>query len=205
MKKYIICFALFVAQFGMSQELNPLKNKEVGVVNIGIDFSKTTFIGAAGFTNPQDIYNRYLADWNRILVSESEKFDFQKSLKLTRYKFDVNPMRKHNLDLVKPENMVLEHIPTALTESDLAGMVKVYTEIDEEFPVAMVWIPEYYNKKTEIAFIHLVFFEVKSRKIIWTKGLEGKPSGFGVRNYWINQYKYLAKRIKMKQSKWSKE
>jgi hypothetical protein len=205
MKKYIFCLVLLVAQLSISQELNPLKNKDVGVVNIGIDFSKTSFIGQSGFTNPQDVYSKYLNGWNSKLIRESDVFDFQSAFKITRYKFDIEPMSEYNSKHVDPATMVKEYIPNKLTKEDLSKMVKAYTDVDDEFPVAMVWIPEYYSKKEEKALVHLVFFEVASREIILTKEMTGKAGGFGLQNFWLTPYKQFVKKIQMKYRKWSKE
>lgn len=196
---------MLVAQLSLSQELSPFKNKEIGIVNIGIDYTRTTFIGESGFPSSQELLSKYIPEWNRKLRKESDKFDFQKMLRHRKYKFDVDPMNKHNEKHVDTEAMIKEYVPDELTKEDLAAMVKSYEDVDDEFPVAMVWIPESYNSKENKALVHLVFFNVSTREIIWTKELVGRPNGFGVKNFWLNTFKSFVKKIKIKYPKWCRE
>ncbi len=183
---------------------NIFKNPAIGVVNIGIDFSNTTFIDRTGFTNPRDVHDRFLEGWNMLLWNESDKYDFQSALKLTKYEFNIDPMIEYSMDNTDYKEFVKSSIPEAWTESDISAMIKKYPSVNQDQPLAMVWIPEYFSKPAENAKIHLVIFQTDSRDIVWHKTFDGKPGGFGLRNYWGGAFASILKQVKKGYKSWSK-
>ncbi len=48
----------------------------------------------------------------------------------------------------------------------------------------LVFIVESYSKTAVKGNIWVTFFHVPTKKVVFTKKMAGKASGFGVRNYW---------------------
>lgn len=180
------------------------KNPDVGVVNIGIDFSRTTFVDRAGFTSPRDVHDRYLEGWNMLLWNESDKYDFKSALGLTKYEFNVDPMVEYSMANADYKEFVKSSKPDAWSEEDIAAMVKKYPSVTQDQPIAMVWIPEYFSKPDENAKVHLVFFKTDTREVVTHKTFDGKPGGFGLRNYWAGAFGQILKQVKKGYKTWSK-
>ena len=54
--------------------------------------------------------------------------------------------------------------------------------------LGLVYVVEALNKTEEKAVVHVVFFDVASKEILWTKEYTEKPRGFGFRNYWAGAF-----------------
>ena len=70
MKKMILIFASFyLTNFAIGQTNKKIEDAET-IVWAGVDFSKAKIIGSIGFTDPVDINNRFLSDWNQLIIME---------------------------------------------------------------------------------------------------------------------------------------
>ena len=180
-------------------------NPNTSVVNIGIDFSKTTFVNPANFTNSVDIKERFLASWNNLLRTEFEKFNVQEAFHFNIYNIDISAMNKYNETHANHKTFVKNSKDKAWTAEDVQAMVRAYAEVPQDNDLAFVWIPEYFDKD-EGAKIHVVFFNPKTRDIVWHEAMEGSPGGFGLRNFWGGAFYDIIKTIKKPMYKnWSKE
>lgn len=71
-----------------------------------------------------------------------------------------------------------------LDKKQLENIVKTYElEIASE-GVAVVYVVESLNKTALEAMVNVVFFDISTRAILWTKRYSAPPRGFGLRNYW---------------------
>lgn len=174
MKKTFVVLALFISTIVVAQESNE-------TTWFGLDFSKAKLVGSAGFSDPSQIQSYYFNTWNSIIVTEKDKYSISKYYK--------KPSVIVNLDIVKSRNgkviassLVTDNTYT-ITEKDVEAVVKNYKS--KEGGEGLVMVVESFSKTDELAYIYVVRFDAKSGKILEMKKQSGKPSGFGIRNYWL--------------------
>jgi len=174
MKKSITLLLLSLSVIAIAQESNE-------ITWLGLDFSKAKLVGSAGFTDPAQIQSYYFNTWNSIVLTESDKYNISKYYK--------KPTVKSNLDIVKSRNgkvsasSLVTDNSYAISEKDVEAVVKNYRL--KEGGEGLLMVVESFSKIEELANVYVVKFDTKTGKIIEIKKQTGKPSGFGIRNYWL--------------------
>ncbi len=175
------------------------------VVNIGADYSGFKCVGYDGFFDPEAIANDFPKSWNHLLRAEADKYSVKDAFRLSNISYDFDIMNEVNSN-INYKTLIHETFPDRFTEADIQARVKSYGEIDSDREVAFVWIVEAISKENEIAIIHFAFFNTKTREVLLTKRMEGKPGGFGFRNFWARPYDEILSKIQKKEYKtWAKE
>lgn len=152
----------------------------------GLDFSAVKCIGAEGFNEPDQVKDRFFDSWNQLILNESEKYDVAK---FYQKELDINALsvvNERNL-LPKVEDLVIEDSYT-FKEGQLQDIIQAYELAETKEGLGVVHVVESLNKKTELAAVHVVFFDIATKEILWTKKYYGAAAGFGFRNYWAKAY-----------------
>ena len=68
----------------------------------------------------------------------------------------------------------------------------------------MLFIVESFDKVSELATIHVTFFDIPSRNILLVEKMSGKPGGFGLRNYWAAAIREVIIRCGKDYKKWER-
>lgn len=175
MKKTIIVLLVFFASslsmFGQKLDLNTTL-----VHFYGIDFSE---VRVAGASEDDDLFVGAFMGINGLLVSEPAKYDFSQSVKCpvetditmitekTR-KMDRSEMREREISDVKAEDLVSAY---SLPHKEGTGMILIARMLD---------------KKAAKGTFDIVFFDIATRNIVYTKRVTKKAGGFGLRNFWAH-------------------
>ena len=202
--KKLILLAVLTCTFsfhGHSQYTTADVFKVDEITFYGLDFSNIKLIGSDGFTDPWDIKNRLFNSWNSLFRNEPDKYN----LKEFFYKSSV----KLNLDVVKERNQIPdpEELVTDQTYSfgkDIVEKVISDYEIPEEEGIGLVFVMESFDKNQKKGFMWVTFFDLASKKVLFTEKMSGKAQGFGIRNYYANTYYTVMKEIgKNSWKKWA--
>ena len=171
----------------------------------GIDFTKAKFIGGEGFTNPSDIKNRIFEQWNMLLANEREKYNVGAAFLKANVNYEFDAVREKNAK-VDDTKMVTYNASdeVQLSKVDLQKMVSSYKKVSRPGP-GLVFIVQAFNKASEMATVHLVFFDNASRKIITTRKMTARPGGFGLRNYWASPFQKIIADAKRQYPTWGKD
>ncbi|MBL7931607.1 MAG: hypothetical protein JNL60_06890 [Bacteroidia bacterium] len=87
----------------------------------------------------------------------------------------------------------------------LPTMVKAYPEGDKKEGLGLVFIVESFDKSYHRGNYWIVFFDIQSRKILFSDYCSGSPSGFGLRNYWAGSLKHVLAEIQiLRYNMWKK-
>jgi hypothetical protein len=173
----------------------------------GLDYSEAYFIGSEGFTNPSDIKDRYFNSWNILIKNEYDKYNLGKFFKKSKVEISLENVTKRNQDLniydrVIDDNSKMLH----LDKDKVQEMINKYEFNDDQEGLGIVFIVESYSKTAVIANYFVTFFDIKTKKVLLTERMEGKPGGFGIRNYWAKSYYNVLNKIYKKRYKaWEKE
>jgi len=170
------------------------------IVWYGLDFSKIKLIGAEGFTDPNEIKNRFFPSWNQLFLFEPDKYDLKKTFKKTSVVNELSIVEERN-KLPKAEELVVT-TPYSIDEATVEEVVKQYSGGTQKEGIGLVFVMEKFDKTTESGTMYVTFFDIATKKVLITKKLGGKAGGFGLRNYWAATYYDVLKQCAKEFPKW---
>jgi len=198
--KKIIAFSLLIActTAAIAQDAKAVFSTNE-IVWFGLDFSKAKFVGAfdqgmgLGPATGNDIKNKYAGGWNDLIAKEQPKYDLRKTFKKDNVIYDLKSMAEINKNLDADACMVYNE--GKIAESDIPAMIKKYTPDIKKEGVGLSFIVENFNKNTQMADVYVTFFDIASKKLLFTEKVSGKALGVGMRNYWAGAIKDILKQI----------
>ncbi len=207
MKKFtVLLIGLFFTVNLFSQDMSEIFQTEKATW-FGLDYSEAYFIGSEGFTNPSDIKDRYFNSWNLLIKNEYEKYNLGKFFKKSKVEISLDNVNAVNqevniYDRVIDDNGKMLHLDDAKVQE----MINKYNFTEDQEGLGIVFIVESYSKTAVIANYFVTFFDIKTKKVLLTERMEGKPGGFGLRNYWARSYYNVFNTIYKKRYKaWAKK
>jgi hypothetical protein len=182
MKKHILALLILVTNLTLNAQKDTDLLNSPEVIFFGLDFREARFIGSEGFSNPYHIKSEYFDRWNYLMAEESDKYDIKKYFGKKKVEFSLTPVQKAN-QTVDPEKLVIND-PYTLDKEKIPGLIKSL-EIEPGLKgLGLIFIIEYFNKLRESGSFYAVFFDISTRKVLTVSRREGKPGGFGLRNFW---------------------
>ncbi|MBX2972603.1 MAG: hypothetical protein KF797_05835 [Flavobacteriales bacterium] len=167
--------------------------KKAPLTWVGLDFSEARFTPRPEFAQLEQKGSIFLNNWNDLLDSEPAKFDIGTPLGLdyvankTSFVVGANagfdPAKAFSGPLVPP------------TDDQVARMVARYPT-KQETGAGVVFIVNSFNKTAEMADFTVVFFDMATHTVLHSERIQGKPSGFGLRNFWAGAVHHVLKQIK---------
>jgi len=148
----------------------------------GLDFSKSKMVGSEGFTNPTDIVDRFFFEWNNLLLDEKSKYNVKTAFNKDIIDYDFSVVSDKN-KTVKPAELVTNS-SYSIDEKEVEQLVKSYSVKGKG--LGIVVIVEKFDKTNELATVWATYFDKSTKKILLTRKVIGKPSGFGLKAYWAN-------------------
>lgn len=148
------------------------------LIMYGVDFSRVQIYGAK--ETAQQFSDAFIAI-NEILTSEPDKFDFSKfsSRPCVTY---TNPTDKListiNWQYTMSSNGVRQKHP-------VENIVQNY-QLPHEEGVGLVFIAWLLDKSKAIAHYDVVYFDIKTRRIIFNTTVVAEAGGMSLRNFWAN-------------------
>ncbi|HKR06835.1 MAG TPA: hypothetical protein VJY62_19525 [Bacteroidia bacterium] len=201
MKKIILAFvAISALNTAMAQTAKDLfTTNDVKISWLGLDFSHTKLIGSfnqigdAVQTSPSEVRSKYFPAWNQLIVNEQKKFDIKGALRKDDIFFDIDMMMDKNAKA--PLEQMEANNPPGYKQEDIAKFVKEY-QLKEKTGIGVAFVVESFNKGGELAIVHFVAINNATKDILIYERIEGKPQGFGIRNYWAGAIFSVIKKIK---------
>jgi len=195
---FIIIVSLSVQSLSAQSSFSEIK-KNHSWVWLGLDFSNTKLLGREGFNDPKKIIDYYFIAWNQLIFDEGEKYDVKKAFKLKQMYTDDSYFDAIN-STVKLNELFVDR-SYSLSESDINNIVEEYNFSNIKQTIALVFIVERLDKAKEQAVFWVTLINSRTKEIILTERMIGKPGGFGFRNYWAGSIYDIIKQIKKKKSK----
>jgi len=159
-----------------------LTNNDMAITWLGADFSHATIEDFCG-CEPAQFAQQIIPSINEVVVKEASKYDFAKFLQKSDFISDITSVTKSN-ESIDPNAMVrTEATHKTLDKATIAKIVASY-DLTGKKGVGVVLIYESLSKRNLKAIMYLTYVQMPEGKIILSKQVEGKPGGFGVRNYW---------------------
>lgn len=163
----------------------------------GLDYSRAKMIGTKDFQEPGNIFPGMLEAWNGLFMKEMLP-------KLERMapglRTDISAVQgsnaKQTADCIVREDGTADEMvkPTHITVEDITVSVKGY-ELKYKQGLGLVFIMDRLVKGQQTGCLYVVFFDIASRKVVYSERLCDKAGGTGFRNYWFNPVKHVVKRL----------
>jgi hypothetical protein len=199
---FIIIVSLSVQSLSAQSSFSEIK-KNHSWVWLGLDFSNTKLLGREGFNDPKKIIDYYFIAWNQLIFDEGKKYDVKKAFKLKQLYTDDSYFDAIN-STVKLNELFVDR-SYSLSESDINNIVEEYNFSNIKQTIALVFIVERLDKPKEQAVFWVTLINSRTKEIILTERMIGKPGGFGFRNYWAGSIYDIIKQInKKKYKQWKK-
>jgi hypothetical protein len=198
----LLVFCICLPFIASSQDVKSVfKYLDKSITFFGIDFTRVKCMGNM-FKNPEDIKSVQFAQWNRILYEE-KKYDLKPAFRSRNVILEFSYLEKLNNTV--DASKIINYSPSFLTVNDIVEMVENY-EYGDKSGIGVVFIADLYDETKSKAFVHVVVFDLATKKVMIWEFMKGKPGGAGMRNYWSNAIANIIDRIKSeKYPKWEAE
>ena len=198
MKHNYILFLLLIPVVSFGQyTMKDFMNEECDVVWFGLDFSRAKLIGSEGFNDPVAIKEDYFRKWNHLLISEADKYEWDKALLVSDLKYDYGMIEEVN-EKVRVKSLVINK-SYSIAKEEISNITYAYNITEFKEGIGVVLLVESFNKIREMGFGYIVFFDVKTKEVLYYHELVGEAKGFGFWNYWAgaihNWMKFTKKKV----------
>jgi hypothetical protein len=189
MKRLTIACILFVSTgFAFSQTAADLfKPGSVDFYWLGIDYSHVKIVGGYiqffGSTDKggAEIRDVYFPAWNGLILAEPKKYDVAGMIQQGSLKYDIDMITSINAK-TSTDGMEATETPN-YSESDIEKFVSQYN-VSDKSGIGILFIAESLNKNGQVGIFHFVAIRNSDKAVLLQQRLTGKPSGFGLRNFW---------------------
>lgn len=154
---------------------------------VGINFSKAKFTREE-FDYPQEVLQRYLHDWNMLILNDQKKYDIRMSFRKPVMQYDLSVITKINKSL-KANDLLTKNIKAndVLSDDQMRELASVQT-LPQSLPYALsLWV-ESFDSKVKTASIWVVITKTETQEVVLCEKFLKKPGGFGLRNYWARTF-----------------
>ncbi|MCW3070636.1 MAG: hypothetical protein JWO44_526 [Bacteroidetes bacterium] len=199
MKKLFSLTVIVIAALGMKAQTAKDAFNATEVVWYGLDFTKAKFVGQfdQGFgampATGTDMRNKWIPQWNALIAKEPQNFKIKDAFRKDNVYYDLAPLNELNSKIDVDNCMSFN--PGKIERADIDAMVKKYGTGDKKEGIGLTFIVENFNKNMEMADVYVTFFDIATKKVLFTEKMSGKTIGVGMRNYWAGAIKNILKQI----------
>lgn len=173
-----------------AQETNSTKT----LVWCGLDYSMVKMIGTMDFNQPDKIFPNMLSTWNGLFMKEMfPKLDSTWN-PWSSVKTDVTAVYSRNEktsanQIIREDGSREEMVnSTHITEADISNAVGSY-DLKNSQGIGLVFIMDRLVKAQQESCLYVIYFEISSRKVLYSERVIAKGGGIGFRNFWFNPIK----------------
>jgi hypothetical protein len=177
----VVCKAQYTAKDVFSKD---------DIVWYGLDFSKAQMIGqfdqgaGAGMATGSDLKSTYVPRWNNLIVDEGKKYDLKRFFRKVTVYNELNVVEKSN-QKIDPDHFIIHNEYNFANAGKIVqDIISNYTAGDKKEGLGVVFIVEYFDKEARQGSFYVTFFDIATKKVLFTEHMFGKAGGFGLRNYW---------------------
>jgi len=200
-KLVLISIILQVSVYSQNVE-NIFSDSANQIIWLGVDFTQTRIIGNIGTVSTLELLPLF-DKINLLIISERDKYNFEKALHKSKIAFDLHLVNKINSG-IDAEKIVT--YASSLYDSNrinvelIANLVKQY-KTDKQDGIGLVFFMETLDKLSETGTMWVTFFNLTDYKVLLTERMKGDSGGIGFRNYWANTVYEVIKQIKLSKYK----
>jgi hypothetical protein len=213
MLKFSAAAILSVVVFAPQKSFSQLSIKDAfssrELVWYGLDFTKAKFIGKTDQAfdikpvNEFELVNNYIPGWNNLVAMEQNNFNLRTAFWRNDVYYDLEPVKKHNAE-IQPEGIMTYNRHT-ITKEDVENVVSTLKSGEKKEGIGLIFVVECFDKGAMLGSYWVTFFDIQTKKILFTERCAGTPKGFGLRNFWAGSIKQVLAEIReYKYKNWKK-
>lgn len=210
MKKiFLVLVAIGIYSTSIAQTRADIFDKSISVTWLGIDFTQVNFIGTAaqwqdaGAIDSEQLREKYFVAWNELFVTEKDKYNILEYAhkKNVNYEIEVvaSANSKSDRDYFVDDAGQYRH----LDENKISELVSNYN-FKGHIGLGLLFFVEGMHKEAKKASVWVVYVNMKDKKVLLAERVDGKPGGFGFRNYWAKSFFNTLREIDGNFGKWKK-
>jgi hypothetical protein len=198
MRSFLTIALLLISLAGFAQSGEDVVGGSKPITWLGLDFTKTRFIGVAnqfrdaGEINGAQVRDKYAPGWNQLFLDEPKKFDIPKAVRResVQYAIDVTGKANNKIgeDFFTSDPSAYEH----LSEADIKSAVKAYDFKGKTGVGLIIFIEGMYKGRDEAAG-WITYVDMGKKTVLRSFRSTAKPGGFGFRNYWAKAFLNILK------------
>lgn len=204
MKKIILLLGLISAVQAFSQNAAAVFKSD-SIVYYGLDFSNCRLMGDFGTADPNTLKTKMFVEWNDVIVDEQTKYDLKKTFEKSKVHYDIKP--------VSAQNAKTDEAQIKTTNSDyfinpqiVQKSISAYGPGDKKAGIGLVFVVETLDKTIQVATAYVTFFDIATKKVLFTEKMRGTAGGIGLKNYWAKSFFGMMKDItKVDYAQWKKK
>lgn len=202
MKKFMLATCLIVSGIMCSQNTAKDLFKTNSIVWYGLNFSEAKMVGqfdqavGAGAASASELKNKWMSAWNGLIISEPQNFKIAEAFNKDEVYNDLAPTEKQNLAIKNDELMAINDYSFADPKKTVSDIISKLSSGDKKEGIGVTFIVESFNKITNEANVYVTVFDIKTKTVLITEKVTGKPAGIGLRNFWGGAIKHIIKQIK---------
>jgi hypothetical protein len=208
MKKIVTLALVVCAMVFKAQDASKVFSSSE-MVWFGLDFTKAKFVGqfdqgmGAAPATGSDMKNKFIPEWNALIVKEPQNFDLRKTFRKDNVFNDISSINELNSKI--DVDACMSFNATKIDRATIESMVKKYSSAEKKEGLGLAFIVENFDKGLATAGVYITFFDIATKKVLLSEKVEGKARGVGIRNYWAGAIKDILKKIDAEEYKnWKK-
>ncbi|MBC7534328.1 MAG: hypothetical protein H7258_01385 [Ferruginibacter sp.] len=196
---WLLAALLFLSvEFAVAQTKEDLLAGTAEITWLGMDFTKTKFIGAATqFKDAGEITNaefrdKYVTGWNQLFVNEQKKYDVAKVVHRTDVRYAMEVTEKTNNGIKRDffSNNPDEYM--TLDAAKVESLVKKYNYLGKT-GIGLIFFIEGMSKGKDQASAWVAYVDMGKKTVLMSSHVTGKTGGFGFKNYWAKAFYNILK------------
>ena len=168
------------------------------VVWYGIDFSHSHFVGQ--FNNVNEITSYYFKNWNGLFINESEKYNIRRYYKKKSVINELSVVEKLNSQVLADSLIVFNSY--SFKQGEVDQIISAY-QTPQTSGIGLVFIVESFDKTKDMGFVYVTFFDIATKKVLFTEKVTSPAGGIGFRNFWAKSIFMTLEKSNIK--KWHKK
>lgn len=201
MKKIVL--SLFMAAASSLFAQNTAKDffSAKDMVWYGLNFAEAKMVGqfdqgmGAGTATPEALKTKWMSGWNGLVMKEPQNFKLKEAFHKDDVFFDIGPTEKMNQDIKSDDMMSYNTFTFSDPQAAVNKVVSKLNGGEKKEGFGVVFVVESFNKNMEEASVYVTIFDIKTKKVLITDKVVGKPMGVGLRNFWAGAVKSIIKQI----------
>mgnify|MGYP001025923043 FL=1 len=190
MKQLLVLLFLVSSMACFGQNKDALKDIS-SVTFYGIDFTRAKVYGAK--KGPMQ-FKYTFDDINKLFITEPKKYDIGKRLGVNVEVTSLEAVNDAN-KTINPDEIMTTNSGYTLDEKQIEEVIKTLPILSQEEKTGLIMIAMLLNKADARATYQIVFFNTKTREILYSAPTNGKARGFGLRNYWAGSVHSAMKKL----------
>lgn len=201
MKKYLLILLSTASLCMMSQNITKDVFTSKSIVWYGLNFSEAKMVGqfdqamGGGIATPEMLKTKWMSSWNGLIISEPKNFKILESFKKDDVFFDIGPTEALNQAIKSEELMAYNPFTFKDAQSTIKNVVSKTTGGEKKDGIGVLFVVESFNKTIDEAAVYVVIFDIKTKNVLVSEKIIGKPMGIGLRNFWAGAIKHILKQI----------